>query len=168
MIFLKFFLWIIHFGGDISESLLKKLSKFSFLLLLGIFKVSERKWEITKSAVYHKRCVQMDHLLRLIITTTINFNQFWRISSTSDTKVYDYNYSLTNNVNITLSQGFMWSIKCRHRSPVLHIHFCILFDISKWQLGAPTHNYFHNILRIFNVLPNYPFTTSEMMRDYYL
>ena len=26
----------------------------------------------------------------------------------------------------------------------------------------------HNILRLFDILPNYPFTTSEMMRDYFL
>ena len=28
-------------------------------------------------------------------------------------------------------------------------------------------NHFHNILRLFDVLPNFPFTTSETMRDYY-
>ena len=31
-----------------------------------------------------------------------------------------------------------------------------------------TYNKFHNILRLFDVLPNFPFTTSETMRDYYL
>ena len=31
-----------------------------------------------------------------------------------------------------------------------------------------THNPFHNILRLFDVLPNFPFTTSETMGDYYL
>ena len=31
-----------------------------------------------------------------------------------------------------------------------------------------TYNYFHNILRRFYVLPNFPFTASENMRDYYL
>ena len=30
------------------------------------------------------------------------------------------------------------------------------------------YNYFHNILRLFDVLPNFPSTTSETMRDYYL
>ena len=30
------------------------------------------------------------------------------------------------------------------------------------------HNYLHNIFRLFEVLPNFPFTTSEMMHDYYL
>ena len=29
-------------------------------------------------------------------------------------------------------------------------------------------NQFHNILRLFDVLPNFPFTTSETMGDYYL
>ena len=27
-------------------------------------------------------------------------------------------------------------------------------------------NHFHNILRLFDVFPNFPFTTSETMRDY--
>ena len=31
-----------------------------------------------------------------------------------------------------------------------------------------TFNHFHNILRLFDVLPNFPFTTSETMRDYHL
>ena len=29
-------------------------------------------------------------------------------------------------------------------------------------------NYFHNILRLFDVLTNLPFTRSETIRDYYL
>ena len=29
-------------------------------------------------------------------------------------------------------------------------------------------NHFHNILRLFDVLPNFPFTTSETIRHYYL
>ena len=31
-----------------------------------------------------------------------------------------------------------------------------------------TYNHFYNILRLFDVLPNFLFTTSETMRDYYL
>ena len=30
------------------------------------------------------------------------------------------------------------------------------------------NNHFHNILRLFDVLPNFSFTTGETMRDYYL
>ena len=30
------------------------------------------------------------------------------------------------------------------------------------------YNHFHNILRLFDVLPNFPFTTSETMHDGYL
>ena len=29
-------------------------------------------------------------------------------------------------------------------------------------------NHFHNILRLFDVLPNFSFTKSEIMCDYYL
>ena len=34
--------------------------------------------------------------------------------------------------------------------------------------SAWSYNHFHNILRLFDSLPNLPFTTSETMRDYYL
>ena len=39
-----------------------------------------------------------------------------------------------------------------------------------WKLAQLyiTYNHFHNILRLFDVLPNFPFPTSETMRDYYL
>ena len=30
------------------------------------------------------------------------------------------------------------------------------------------YNPFHNILRLFDVLPTFPFTTSETMGDYHL
>ena len=30
------------------------------------------------------------------------------------------------------------------------------------------YNFFHNILRLFDVLINFPFTSSEKIRDYYL
>ena len=30
------------------------------------------------------------------------------------------------------------------------------------------YNQFHNILRLFDVLPNFPSTTSKTMGDYYL
>ena len=30
------------------------------------------------------------------------------------------------------------------------------------------YNHFHNILRLFDVLPNFPFTPNETMCDYYL
>ena len=46
------------------------------------------------------------------------------------------------------------------------------FFISKQVAEALTlkmaYNPSNNILRLFEVLPNYPLTTSEMMRDYYL
>ena len=38
---------------------------------------------------------------------------------------------------------------------------------QKYEMGQ-VYNHFHNISRLFDVLPNFPFTTSEMMCDYYL
>ena len=31
-----------------------------------------------------------------------------------------------------------------------------------------SYNHFHNVLRLFDILPSFPFTTSETMRHYYL
>ena len=36
------------------------------------------------------------------------------------------------------------------------------------KLGLYIYNRYHNALRLFDVLPNFPFATSETMRDYYL
>ena len=42
------------------------------------------------------------------------------------------------------------------------------FQIDTIILDVCFLNHFHNILRLFDVLPNFPFTASETMRDYYL
>ena len=55
----------------------------------------------------------------------------------------------------------------------------ILYDSVKWiqlmgvtKTGGPKpfkiYNNVHNILRLFDLLPNFAFTTSETMRDYYI
>ena len=36
----------------------------------------------------------------------------------------------------------------------------------QFKLKFNTYNHFYNILRLSDVLPNFPFTTSETMRDY--
>ena len=43
----------------------------------------------------------------------------------------------------------------------------ILFFLKK-RLLSVTCNHFHHILKLFDVLPNFPFNTSETMCDYYL
>ena len=51
---------------------------------------------------------------------------------------------------------------------------CISIKLfSCWKINqllflVVTYNQFHNILRLFDVLPNFLFTTSETMVDYYL
>ena len=36
------------------------------------------------------------------------------------------------------------------------------------QVLISSYNHFRNILRLFDVLPNFPFITSQTMCDYYL
>ena len=36
------------------------------------------------------------------------------------------------------------------------------------KMRSFVYNHFQNILRIFDVLTNFPFTTTETIRDYYL
>ena len=50
-------------------------------------------------------------------------------------------------------------------------HCCLHYNISFKNLVPmlqKAYNHFHNILRLLDVLPNFLFTTSETMRDYYL
>ena len=39
---------------------------------------------------------------------------------------------------------------------------------ATYKVSPYCYNHLHNILRLFDVLPNFHFTTSETMRDYYL
>ena len=50
-------------------------------------RISQRKYDIIKSAVYHKWCEQLDNLFRMIVTNTSNSHQFWRIRSACAIKV---------------------------------------------------------------------------------
>ena len=40
--------------------------------------------------------------------------------------------------------------------------------VALWKRFYLTYNHFHDILRLFDVLPNFLFTISETMRNYYL
>ena len=42
----------------------------------------------------------------------------------------------------------------------------MLSDIQRPEF-TDTYNHFHNILRVSDVLPNFSFTASETMSDYY-
>ena len=44
---------------------------------------------------------------------------------------------------------------------------CTLETVRVDYVGG-TYNHFGNILRFFDVLPNFPFATSDTMRSYYL
>ena len=66
-------------------------------------------------------------------------------------------------------------------SMMMFIFFCFRPEVSFFfleissknqnfllKLNFRTYNQFHNILKLFDVLPNFIFTTSETMGDYYL
>ena len=42
----------------------------------------------------------------------------------------------------------------------------VTYDLMSCEVF--TYNRFHNIMRLFDVLLNFPFTASETMGDYYL
>ena len=46
----------------------------------------------------------------------------------------------------------------------------IIFILDVWlgfECAFTSYNYFHNILKLFDVLTNFPFIISQTMRDYY-
>ena len=46
---------------------------------------------------------------------------------------------------------------------------CFRYKVFSFQFTAiKSYDRFHNILRLFDVLKNFPFTTSETLRDYRL
>ena len=60
---------------------------FSFHHYQRFSRISKRKWEIVKSAAYHKRFVQLDKLFRPMVTNTLNSHQFWKFKPTCIIKV---------------------------------------------------------------------------------
>ena len=62
----------------------------------------------------------------------------------------------------------MWShfqTLCIAHHKMLYI---ILRELNIFDKNMKTNNHFYNILRIFEVLPIFFFTSSETMLDYYL
>ena len=55
-------------------------------------------------------------------------------------------------------------VNWKRKTCSLHYHFYKKANL----IEMTTCNHFHNILRLFDVVPNFPFTTSETKRDYYL
>ena len=46
--------------------------------------------------------------------------------------------------------------------------FDLKIQSCQFKVKFDNYNQFHNILRLSDVIPNFPFTTSETMGDYYL
>ena len=63
-------------------------------------------------------------------------------------------------LDIVFTELLLYTLLVLSLNKILH---CIL----KW-ISTQGYNHFRIIFRFFNVLPNFPFTTSETMRNYYL
>ena len=78
-----------------------------------------------------------------------------------------------NDNNILVSRIVPHHDKLNAKGTQVNIHLKNEFNkrngfMFYGQLEQKSYNHFQNILRLFDVLSNFPFTTSEMMDDYYL
>ena len=78
------------------------------------------------------------------------------------------------NIAIFLRTAFLQNSSCGcFWTFTLLSKICFLFTFSSPQIFLlimflNSYNHFHNILRVFDVLTNFPFTTSETMPEYFL
>ena len=70
------------------------------------------------------------------------------------------------------SKGFSYMLFFSYYNSMLHLIHPLsqsrnmIGQLMKTYLHRPIHNHLHNILELFDVLPNFPFTASETKRDY--
>ena len=76
------------------------------------------------------------------------------------------NPSIKTHINI-IENGIIFKIKTGYYLEILTIETMKLLRSTKSNI-TKNNNHFHNILRLFNNLPNFSFSTSETMGDYYL
>ena len=57
-----------------------------------------------------------------------------------------------------------WFEQKKH--PISRFLLLVSYDLMICEVF--TYNHSHNIMKLFDVLPNFPFTTKETMRHYYL
>ena len=67
---------------------------------------------------------------------------------------------------VGIGNGKVFAPLARCNSIRFFLTISIELDLEIYHMD--TNNNFHNIVRFFDVLPNFSFTTSETRRDYYL
>ena len=73
---------------------------------------------------------------------------------------------LAQLVPLTYSRGRSTRFSDRLRDFSVTISRCLQGCLFQQLLSSHSYNPDHNILRLFDVLPNFLFTTSEIERDY--
>ena len=99
-------------------------------------------------------------LLHIFLCSRINLHKYGE-------KVKVVNWFITVLYIFCTSYWSYWTIK-------LKTQVSILWKLETWSLTwfsqvrcLCNYNQFHNILRLFDVLPSFPFTARETMGDYY-
>ena len=95
-------------------------------------------------------------------------NEIFRLRKTS--RAVRSNYKLYLDVP-TINQVRFGDKNVRYYGPKiwnsLSFHIKSSENLEAFKNVLKSCNHFHNILRLFDVLPNFPFPTSETMGDYY-
>ena len=89
----------------------------------------------------------------------ISFRQatFWRtVKCVRPTDIY--------TTSVTYPEAYLEPSRISTMKPICENSYRVLAAHRRCFI----YNHFHNILRLFDVLTNLPFTTSEAMRDYFL
>ena len=74
-------------------------------------------------------------------------------------------FEIADRALADLYSFFKSVIFLENRCYVGKFHFIFIL-LKNYLLLTHDFNHFHNILRLFDVLPNFPFNASEMKRDY--
>ena len=142
-------------------------------------KISTQKiWQIPKtfiSRLHLKRfCngnLSWNYLKFFLLGKMSGFKSNWNKPIFKTINISQRNFKMSLRLVIL----FLLSLKCKISAIWLVETACIflIFLITTVPISIEcekqeTYNHFHNILRLFNVLRNFPFTTSETMRNYYL
>ena len=89
----------------------------------------------------------------------ISFRQatfWWTVKCVRPTDIY--------TTSVTYPEAYLEPSRTSTMKPICENSYRVLAAHRRCFI----YNHFHNILRLFDVLTNFPFTTSETMRDYFL
>ena len=92
-------------------------------------------------------------------------------------KVSNLKFSKSKLIGKQVFQSRTSSVRVLKKNHKISCHLCfwtLILQNKKWEFATHAYrtrgfyNHFYNTLRLVNVIPNFPFITSETTRSYYL